>query len=64
MVETQPMTGLERRSRIQDGHDLDPVNGSMTTAELAECTRPEFCERELALEGSTEQAQFTERSAA
>jgi hypothetical protein len=64
MVETQPMTPLERRSRIQDEHDLDPVDGSMTTAELAEWTYPEVYERDLALERSTEQAQFTERSAA
>ena len=64
MVEIWPMTPVERRPRIPDEHDLDPDERSVTTAELAECTCPEFCERELALEGSTEQAQFTERSAA
>jgi hypothetical protein len=40
------MKPVERRSRIQEDYELDPEERSMTTAELAECTCPEFCERD------------------
>jgi hypothetical protein len=46
MIETTPMTPQKRRSRIQDEEKLDPEERELTTAELAECTCPEFCERD------------------
>jgi hypothetical protein len=46
MLEIRPMTPLKHRSRIQDEEKLDPEERELTTAELAECTCPEFCERD------------------
>jgi hypothetical protein len=46
MVQTMPMTPRMRHSRIQDDEKLDPEERELTTAELAECTCPEFCERD------------------
>ena len=46
MLEITPMTPLKHRSRIQDEEKLDPEGRELTTAELAECTCPEFCERD------------------
>jgi hypothetical protein len=46
MLEIMPMTPPKRRSRIQDKAKLDPEERELTTAELAECTCPEFCERD------------------
>jgi hypothetical protein len=34
------------RSRIQDEAELDPDERQLATAERAECTCPEFCERD------------------
>ncbi len=33
-------------SGIPDQRDWDPEDGTISTAELAECTCPEFCERD------------------
>ena len=46
MLEITRMTPLKYRSRIQDEEKLDPEERKLTTAELAECTCPEFCERD------------------
>jgi hypothetical protein len=46
MLETQPMMPTNRLSRIQDEPDWDPEERTVTTAELADCTCPEFCERD------------------
>jgi hypothetical protein len=40
------MMSIDRHSRIQDDEERDPDQRSTTTAELAECTCPEFCERD------------------
>jgi hypothetical protein len=40
------MPAIFARFRIQDEEELDPDERQLPTAELAECTCPEFCERD------------------
>ena len=53
MLETKVMTPVERRSRIQDLYEPDTFEVDVEldercvpTAEVAECTCPDFCERD------------------
>jgi hypothetical protein len=46
MIEIPPVTPEISKSRIPDGQLWDPEDRSLSTAELAECTCPEFCERD------------------
>ena len=46
MVENTSTMVLISQSRIPEFTSLDPDEGSIPTAELVECTCPEFCERD------------------
>jgi hypothetical protein len=46
MLEVEQMSATAAESGIQELVALDPESGTWCTADVAECTCPEFCERD------------------